>query len=115
MSVGVDSRGKFRKPEGSGGFRCVLVWVPESCGGFRRVPLLAGVGSGGMLRRQVAEASCEGKFRRHVVKHGIRICIYVYTVYIYINIYVCMYVCMYLCMYVCMYAIAVGDTTKAYF
>ena len=82
MCAGVGSRGKFRKPEGSGGFRCVLVWVPQSCGGFRRVPLLAGVGSGGMLRRQVAEASCEGKFRRHVVKHGIRICIYVYIFFL---------------------------------
>ena len=47
---------------GSGGFRCVLLWVPEGCGGFRTVPARAGL-CGGKFRRQVPQAS-SGRFRR---------------------------------------------------
>ena len=58
MCAGVGSGGGFRKvPEGSGGFRRMLVYVPEAGSGrFRKVPESSAV-KWSRFRRQVPEGS----------------------------------------------------------
>ena len=70
MCAGAGRKSRFRRqvPEGSGRFRCVLVWVPEAGSGrFRKVPVCAGVGSGGRFRKVPVCAGgvgSGGKFRK---------------------------------------------------